>query len=235
MKIKKVVVYFTGFLSLTLMFALCYFLSYKSALRKFNELSVEQNKEIYLSAKDSTILLGEKEEDNKELEINDHENYSVEVGSMSSKVLLGASYTELHYDKNNNQIDTISSKAPSYLVGLGMKHIIDYYNDYMKQMDKEDYSKGLMSYELLQVAPDSVIVKKVYDSALWSKEKFIITLEDGYVVLKDIEQTRVFEITSIRKEDLRLSEIEELEDGIVIKNMEQYYSVLETLSESSRF
>lgn len=61
MKIKKALVYFISFFSLSIMFSVCYFLSYRSALKKFNENAVERNKELILSLEQNGFLQIDKE------------------------------------------------------------------------------------------------------------------------------------------------------------------------------
>lgn len=61
MKIKKALAYFISFFSLAVMFSVCYFFSYKNALKKFNDNAVERNKELILSLEQNGFLQIEKE------------------------------------------------------------------------------------------------------------------------------------------------------------------------------
>lgn len=99
MKIKKALVYFISFFSLAIMFSVCYFLSYRNALKKFNENAVERNKELILSLEQNGFLQIDKESATTDIA----QNIGNEITNNNSNVISDNSNT------NRSDTDSISN------------------------------------------------------------------------------------------------------------------------------
>ena len=110
MKIKKALVYFISFFSLAVMFSVCYFLSYKNALKKFNENAVERNKELILSLEQNGFLQIDKEGTSTDIAQNVGNQQTNNNSNMNSN----------YSNTNRNNADSISNTDN---LGLGESSI----------------------------------------------------------------------------------------------------------------
>ncbi len=242
MKIRKALVFFISFFSLSVMFSACYYLSYKNALRDFNENAVERNKEFILSLENNGLLqLSDNQETNsKDGEVSDQESAqsaedntenttdaSVAVDTAKEDTILPTTqYTLQTYDIKTSVTDEEVLPTPSYLIGLNREEVIQYLNDYMQDLPLNEFQKGLVSFEVVLFSKDNIILKKTYNEDRIVYQYFLKE-QNGYIVAYYGDQKTVFDYTGVSVENLSEYEQQQLKDGIFVKDLDELYALLE--------
>lgn len=226
--------YFISFFSLSLMFSACYYLSYKHALNEFNEKAVERNEELKKFMASRDVLPGEDSEtDNSLTEENNYEDEpdtSVAVDTMNESTVMPSTVYKLQvYDVKRGTTTEESLPIPSYLIGLNREEVIDYLNEYSQDLPLSEFEKGLISYELMSFTQEEVVLKKTYNEDE-VEYKYYLKAENGYIVVYYGDKKTVFDYTSVSLEHLPERDIQELEEGILVKDLEQLYGLLENYS-----
>ncbi|MDF2951498.1 MAG: putative rane protein [Anaerocolumna sp.] len=239
MKIKKTFIYFISFFSLAIMFSASYYLSYKSALKKFNENAVERNNELILSLEERQMLNPteqlvenggdtDNEDINSTLESTD--NLSVPVDTITEDTILPTTQYKLEiYDLVTGNMTEEILQIPSYLVGLTREQVIEYLHNYLEDLPWSEFEKGLYAYDLLAFSKDNIVLRKVYNSEL-VEYKYYLKSQNGYIVVYYGDQKTVYEYTEVSVENLTQFEQIQLEEGLFIKDLDELYSALENYS-----
>lgn len=235
MKHKKAIMYFISFFSLSLMFSACYYLSYKHALNEFNEKAVERNEELkQILASNNGIL--PKDDDNSHEEVAEAGNTEnepdtgVTVDKVDEDIILPTTVYKLQiYDVKTHTTTEEQLPIPSYLIGLSRQEVIAYLNDYSKDLPLNEFEKGLVSFELTSFSKDKVVLKKTYNENV-VEYKYYLKSENGYIVAYYGDKKTVFDYTSVSVENLPLRDKKDLEEGILVKDLEQLYGLLENYS-----
>lgn len=245
-KLRKALVYFISFFSLSVMFSACYYLSYKNALRDFNESSVERNNELilalqksgYLPLNDQNLNTAEADKTTEDRANENNEIYNtsdggtdpgVPVGVVEETVLPTTEYVLKTYDIKTGTTNEEKLPTPSYLIGLTREEVIQYLEDYMQDLPLTEFQKGLVSFELTSFSKDKIVLKKTYDSDK-IKYKYYLKEQNGYIVAYYGDQKTVFDYTGISVENLSDYEREQLEEGIFVRDLEELYALLENYS-----
>ncbi len=246
MKIKKAFIYLISFFSLSLMFSTCYYLSYKNALKQFNENAVEQNNELILSLENNGLLQNKEQigtDDtgtdtvNQEPILNaandtediNKDDTSIPVEVTEDTILPTTQYTLQTYDIKNGVMDEEILPTPSYLVGLTRKEVIEYLYNYMQDLTLNEFEKGLTSFELMVFSKQNVVLRKTYNIDL-VEDKYYLKSQNGFIVVFYSDQKTVFEYTAVSVEHLSQFEQLQLEEGIFVKDLDELYAVLENYS-----
>lgn len=213
---KKVYIGVTGFCVLILLFSGCYYLSYRMALRDFNQRASEQGNELLFA------------DDGQNAVIND----PAVIAADTSRIDLVKPATLCimqTYDVTTGELSEETVDAPDYLLGFSREDVINYLNSYMSDVPLEEYQNGLMSYELVSFSDQKVILKKTYnkDSVPY---RYCMAVRDGMVVVYYSDRKTVFEYTGILSADLPEKEQKKLNYGIFIKDDKELYGILENYS-----
>ncbi|SFR96219.1 hypothetical protein [Anaeromicropila populeti] len=219
---KKVYICILSFLVLCAAFSICYFLSYRYALIKFNENANERNEE-FMQNMDREQLLA----DSNVISSEQPEEDSLEVNSDKNEVIgADARFVVQSFDLITSSYSETEENIPAYFIGLKREEVISYLNDYMSNVSLDEYQKGLISYELISFSDEKVIVKKTYNSANIDFKYFLQVYADTIVVYYCDKKT-IFEYTDICVSSLPESEQLKLNYGIEVKDDEELYGMLE--------
>lgn len=241
MKFKQAFIYFISFFCLSLMFTACYYLSYKNALKDFNESAVERNNELIVSLENQGFIQsGGKEvaegngtngqETAQNNENSDTNSTDLAVDAMTEDTVLPTTeYTLRTYDVKTGNTEEEVLPTPSYLIGLTREEVIDYLSNYMQDLPLNEFQKGLMSFELVSFSTDSIVLKKTYN-ADEIQYKYYLKGQDGYIVAYYGDQKTVFDYTGISLDGLSDTDKEKLEAGIFVKDLDELYALLENYS-----
>lgn len=234
-KTKKALTYFISFFSLSLMFSLCYYLSYKNALKHFNENAVERNKELILSLESNGLILTQDTKNNtNQLNTNDSEAVEsnededmVPVDTITYDTILPSTkYTLQDYDIKDGVMNEELLPTPSYLIGLKREEVIEYLHNYMQDLPYSEYEKGLTSYELISFSKDKVVLRKTYNIDKVDTRYYLI-LQNDFIVVYYGDQKTVYEYTGLSVDKLSQHERVQLENGIFVNNLTELYALLE--------
>ena len=237
---KKIGIYFGSFVTLSLLFCLCYYASYKNALKDFNKKAKEQESSLYseltrVSEENKTLLerlaAQESEEEAARLAAEQEENPDIIAAGVRTHntVLPTVTYIEETYNMVTGQLDSATRTAPGFLIGMTREELTDYVNRYMENLSLAEYEAGLLSYEIVSFSENKVVLRKTYDASK-VQYKFYVNITDGMVTVFYSDMESVFEYTHIPAVDLAEEDRLALMEGIYVKDREELYSILEGFS-----
>lgn len=231
---KKIGIYFGSFAAIGLMFCLCYYASYKSALKDFNRKAKEQESSLYSQlekiSEENKSLLNRLAKENEEKQEQTGEPENVAAGVIAhNTVLPTVSYIEETCNLVTGQITSAVRTAPGFLIGMTREELSAYVADYMDKMSLAEYEAGLLSYEIISFSENKVVLRKTYDASL-VPYKFYVNITDGMVTVFYSDKESVFEYTHIPAVDLAEEDRLALIEGIYVKDREELYSILEGFS-----
>ncbi len=247
-KLKKALVYFISFFSLSVMFSACYYLSYKNALKDFNESAVERNNELIMSLENNGYLhlsgqenINRADTDNTAQEpvqnadnnidntVDDITDPSVPVDKVEDTILPTTEYTLQTYDVETGTTNEEVLPTPSYLIGLTREDVIQYLKDYMQDLPLNEFQKGLVSFEVMSFSTDNIVLKKTYDADN-VEYQYYLKEQNGYIVAYYGDQKTVFDYTGVSIENLSAFEQQQLQEGIAVRDLDELYALLENYS-----
>lgn len=236
---KKIGIYAGSIVTLCVLFCLCYYSSYKSALKDFNRRAKEQESSLYselerVSEENKTLLhrLAQQEEEAlaEQLAREQEQSDAVAAGLLpQNTVLPTVSYIEETYNMVTGRLDSVARTAPGFLIGMTREELSAYVNKYMENLSLPEYEAGLMAYEIVSFSEDKVILRKTYDASK-VPYKFYVNITDGMVTVFYSDMESVFEYTHIPAVDLAEEDRLALIEGIYVKDREELYSILEGFS-----
>ncbi|MBQ8315432.1 MAG: BofC C-terminal domain-containing protein [Lachnospiraceae bacterium] len=234
---KKIGIYLGSFAAISLMFCLCYYASYKNALKDFNRKAKEQENSLYselekISEENKTLLnrLAKQEDEMAELTALQEEQESIAAGVIAhNTVLPTVSYVEETYNMVTGQLDSVAKTAPGFLIGMTREELSAYLTNYMDKLSLAEYEAGLLSYEIVSFSENKVVLRKTYDASK-VPYKFYVNITDGMVTVFYSDMESVFEYTHIPAVDLAEEDRLALIEGIYVKDREELYSILEGFS-----
>ncbi|MBH1941460.1 BofC C-terminal domain-containing protein [Mobilitalea sibirica] len=219
MRLRKAYIYLLSFISLSVMFSTCYYLSYKHALNEFNRRAIERNLE-FVGLQDNTMPTPSVKEENNE---------TVSVNVQPDTILPSTKYTLMIYDIKSGTNEKYEQNPPGYLVGLNREEVLEYLSEYMSDLTLSEYNKGLLSYELIEFSSEAVVLRKSYDPDM-VPFRFYVAVKDGYVVVYNSDLKSVFSYTHIEAKNLPEEDRIELSKGIYLNSIDEVYSLLESYS-----
>ncbi|MBQ8799352.1 MAG: BofC C-terminal domain-containing protein [Lachnospiraceae bacterium] len=235
---KKIALYFGGTTVLCLLFCVCYYTSYKSALKDFNRKAKEQESSFYSQlervSEENSALLHRLAEQEKELEVamEEAENGKEAIAAglvPRNTVLPTVSYIEETYNLVTKQLDSVSKTAPGFLIGMTKEELTEYVTAYMENLSLAEYEAGLQAYEVVSFSENKVVLRKTYDASE-VPYKYYVNISDGMVTVFYSDMESVYEYTHIPAVDLSEEDRLSLIEGIYVKDREELYSILEGFS-----
>lgn len=247
---KKILVYFVGFLSLSLIFTTGYYFSYKKALEDFNRNAEKRNDELFTSLEEKGLLIihdvnsasinsKSKNQFSQEKDLPVEENLNTtneneyildegtEVDNIEETVVLPTTkYILQTYNTSTAEKSDEVLKTPSFLVGLNREGVIQYLDNYMNDLPWNEFKEGLTAYELLLFSDKEIVIRKTYNPDLIEYEYYIKDIDDNIVIFYSDQKT-VYEYTNMSTINLSEEEKQELEEGYFIKDLTELYAILE--------
>lgn len=228
MKLRKAYIYLLSFLTMSLFFSACYYLSYRHALREFNRRATEWSNElaqIYENTQSPMVTADNNE--NANVENNEPED-SVSAGVLPSQVIQPSTKYILEiYDRKEGVLKQTEQNPPGDIVGLTREEVEKYLDEYMRDLPLSEYNKGLLSYELLSFSDKEIKLRKSYDTDM-VPYRFYVVVKNGYVVVYNSDLKSVYEYTHIEAKNLPEEDRIALSRGIYIDNIDDLYALLES-------
>jgi hypothetical protein len=220
MKLKTVYIYLLSFVGISVMFSTCYYISYLRALNEFNKRAIERNNNL--------TQLEATPESTPPLIMENVESWEANTKS-AVKILPSTKYILETYDKKTDTNESLELNPPGYLIGLTREEVIEYLDNYMKDMTLSEFNKGLTAYELQSFSDQEVVVRKSYDETL-VPSRFYVVVKNGFVVVYNSDLKSVYTYTQIEAENLPEQDRIALSTGIYVDNLEELYALLESYS-----
>ena len=226
MKLKKAYIFLLSFLTLSVFFSGCYYLSYQHALRQFNKMAIERSDEfaaLHESVPTPILTI----DNNVEADDSNTEEI-VYVGVLPDPVILPiTNYVLEIYDRKEGKLSQTEQNPPGDIVGLTREEVEKYLDNYMRDLTLSEYNKGLLSYELLSFSDKLVKFRKSYDSDM-VPYRFYVVVKNGYVVVYNSDLKSVYDYTHIEAKNLPEEDRIALSYGIYIDNIDELYALLES-------
>lgn len=223
MKLRKAYIYLLSFLTLSVMFSACYYLSYQHALRQFNKSAIERAEEF--------AKLYENPEPTPMVTVEADDNDSSLAAGLQARGIIQPTtrYILEVYDMKTDTLETFEQNPPGELVGLTREELEQYLADYMNDLTLSEYNKGLKSYELVSFSDEEFMLRKNYDSDM-VPYRFYVVVKNGYVVVYNSNLKDVFYYTQIEAKNLPEKDRVALSRGIYVNDLEELYALLESYS-----
>jgi len=226
MKLKKAYVYLLSFLTLSVFFTGCYYLSYQHALRQFNKKAIERSNE-FAALYDNPSMPSESNEAIDEVEASTSDEIVSAAVQPDPVILPTTKYILEIYDRKQGTLVQSEQNPPGDIVGLTREEVESYLDEYMRDLTLSEYNKGLLSYELLSFSDKSVKFRKSYDADM-VPYRFYVVVKNGYVVVYNSDLKSVYDYTHIEAKNLPEEDRIALSNGIYIDNIEELYALLES-------
>ncbi|NLJ97464.1 MAG: hypothetical protein GX321_09970, partial [Clostridiales bacterium] len=215
MKLRKAYIYTLSLLALSVLFSVCYYLSYQHALRKFNRNAIERSEEfaaLHNNNDPSTIATSDNNQDIDD----DLSDDTVPVAMQSEPVIQPTTKYILEiYDRKEGTLEKKEQNPPADIVGLTREEVEEYLDDYMSDLTLSEYNSGLLSYELLSFSDNTVKFRKSYDADM-VPYRFYVVVKNGYVVVYNSDLKSVYEYTHIEVKNLPEADRVQLSQGIYV-------------------
>ncbi len=230
MKLKKAYIFLLGFLTLSVFFSACYYLSYQHALRQFNKRAIQRTDEfaaLHNNEVQAPVVTAENDAENADDEKPDT-GETVEAGVQPEPVIQPSTKFIIEiYDRKEGSLDETEQNPPGDIVGLTREEVEKYLDSYMRDLPLSEYNKGLLSYELLSFSDKAVKVRKSYDADM-VPYRFYVVVKNGYVVVYNSDLKSIYDYTHIEAKNLPEADRIALSRGIYVDNLDDLYSLLES-------
>lgn len=235
---KKIIGYAGGVLAICALFCMCYYASYKTALKEFNQRAREQESNIYTElariSEENKTMLSEIAKKTAELEAaNKLSEEAAQVAEVvlapRNTVLPEVNYLEETYNAATGRLESHHKTAPGFLIGMTREELQAYLAQYMDNLSLAEYEAGLQNYEIVSFSESKVVLRKTYDITK-VPYKYYVNITDGMVTVYYSDLESVFEYTHIPAAELSEENLMELMQGIYVKDREELYSILEGFS-----
>jgi len=220
MKLKQALLYIGSFLLLSLMFVICYYMSYLHALNNFNKKAIERKEQLHLMLENEEEPLDESAGKNTDI---------VPAVQDVIRVLPSTKYILEIYDMKSDSTTRQELNPPAHLVGLTRQEVIDYLADYMRDLPLSEYNKGLISAELIYFSDEEIVIRKSYNED-FLPYRYYVVIKDGYIVVYNSDLKSIYRYTSIDAKSLPEEDRLELIQGIYVNSLDELYSLLESYS-----
>lgn len=245
---KRVVRYILFIMVLGMMFSACYYMSYRSALRKLRSMESRQNmnamldEQTFLAERMFANLTGGTVADKASAEPEpaaaepeptlpeEEDTQAVAVNQMEAeRILPGTKIIAETYDTVTGEFYMQEQVPDTAMIGMTREELIAYLAEELENMPVSEYEKGLFSNELITFSKDKVIFRKTYDA---SRVDFLyyIAVKNGEIVVYYSDKKTVYEYTGISAIKLGEEERLALMEGIQVKTAEELFSLLESYS-----
>ncbi len=218
---KKILYTSLLFAGISIIFGLCYYMSFKNALLHYNREAVEQNtkllNEILQSSGENERLLQQMLSENTE---------AVSAAATQETLRANASYfLETCYLQSQTE-EREQLAIPGFMVGLDRRELAAYVEGYMEAMPVNEYLSGLVSYEIVSFSADKVVLRKTYNETK-VENQFYICKRGEFVAVYYSDLKTVYEYTEIRVDSLTEEVQQIITQGFYVKDTQELYSILE--------
>lgn len=247
---KRAIRYISFVLVLGVMFSGCYYLSYRSALKKLRQMEDKQDMNALFeeqalfaermfsnltgsvaSEGNTAVPTPPEEEGDPEKAVSDGgEEPVVEVNQMGpDRIQPETKIVAETYDIMTGVFTMQEIEPDQTVVGMTREELSAYLAGQFENMPASEFEKGLLSNELITFSKDKVILRKTYDSG---KLDFLyyIAVKNGEIVVYYNDKETVYEYTGISAITLKEEERLALMEGVKVKTAEELFSLLESYS-----
>ncbi len=230
---KKMTFYISAIAMICIIMSAGYYLSYKHALREFNERMILRSDEF-----DRELNAAIQQTDNSDVVLKENSDMTnagdrnteaevIEVGlSDSDRIHPHTKYILETYNQKTKTRLIEELAVPAEFIGMNRDELTDYLARYMSAMPVKEYTEGLIAYELAAFSTQEVTIRKTYNEDT-VPYKFYLAIRDGYIIIYYSDLKTIYEHTQIQAINLPEEERNLLISGYYVKDMDELYSILE--------
>ena len=130
------------------------------------------------------------------------------------------------YNMTKDTIKEYQYLPPLELVGMKKEELLNYLNQYMKQMS--DSERKILEYKLVSFEADKVVIRKSYQTYEDIEYPFYIKEVAGKIVVYEADQKSIYLRTNIDVEQIPKEEKDEIKKGKCIKSNQELFYCLES-------
>lgn len=252
---KRVVRYTLFVMALGMMFSVCYYMSYRSALKKLRGMESRQNMNAMLDEQtflaeqmfanltgsvaadypadepeDETGQTAQESGTEQAAQENGEDEPAVPANQIEAERILPETRIIAEtYDTVTGEFTMQEQIPDTQMIGMTRDELTAYLAEELENMPASEYEKGLFSNELITFSKDKVILRRTYDA---DRVDFLyyIAVKNGEIVVYYNDKETVYEYTGISAIKLEEEERLALMEGIRVKTAEELFSLLESYS-----
>lgn len=133
------------------------------------------------------------------------------------------------YDIHTKEIHETEFDRDVNLIGKNRTQVNEYIISLNSVISEEEKEQGLLSYQLIYFSPETVTIRKNYDTSVFTSN-YVVKEENGYVVVYEYPSETLYHNTGILTLSLDEDEIKEIEEGIVFTDINELFDFLESHS-----
>ena len=214
---KRFFISLAGILSLMLFFTGCYYISFRSTVKKLE--NDKQQQDSFVSE------LMPKVNSEPIAEYADVTQEDMEVSAEDAIITPDTVCRyELYYIDTGEQVQ-YEANPTSEFAGLTRKQLVSKLDQYMENLSVMEFEAGLISYEVISFSPERVVLQKVYDREK-VRYRYYVTIKNEEVIVYYSDKKTVFEYTGIIQNSLEETVRNALKIGIPVKDVEELYDFL---------
>ena len=214
---KRFFISLAGIVSLMLFFTGCYYITFRSTVKKLENNKIQQD-----------ALIPELVSDAKTERMAEYADATQADTEVSAEDAIITSDTvcryELYYIDTGEKIQYEANPTAEF-AGLTRKQLTSKLDQYMENLSVMEYEAGLISYEVITFSPERVVLQKVYDREK-VRYRYFVTIKNEEVVVYYSDKKTVFEYTGIIQNSLDETVRNALKIGIPVKDVEELYDFL---------
>lgn len=155
---------------------------------------------------------------------------SVAVSGTEDRAISTTRYVVEVYNADSEELVREERTMPAEFAGMTRKEIEDCIADYKETMQKEGAEEDLESISLIRFSREELVLRKVYREPEKNSGFYLrFTDEDEVAVYKRDGKT-LLEKTGIYRKNVPAEDLRRLENGFVVENEKELYSILENFS-----
>lgn len=161
-------------------------------------------------------------------EQGEYVNISVDASNDTFPVSQSTTFEIQHYYPDENRTLTEQIDTIPVLIGSDKEEVLDYLEEYMNHLTKEEQEKGLVSYELISYRENHISLRKTYKKE--EVKGYYAKSFNGTIVILNGDEKTVYEYTQIPINILPEELQEKVISGYYLETDEALYNFLENYS-----
>lgn len=133
------------------------------------------------------------------------------------------------FDVHTNEVHESVFDMDVNLIGKNRSQVNEYIIQLNDSISDEEKKQGLLSYQLVYFSPETVTIRKNFDSSVY-KCSYVLKEENGYVVVIEYPDEILYHNTGILTLSLDEEDRAMLEQGIEFNDVNELFDFLESYS-----
>lgn len=248
MDMKRAIRYIGCILALGAMFSICYYASYRAALKRLQAQEKQQGMNVKFDEKQKQaenmfsnlvgtvpeLASGEETDGaaaNQQTAAKPEKEEPAAEANQIAEAVIGPKTKIVveNIEKSTGAFITEEISPTAVLLGMKREDLESYLANELQNMSISEYEKGLYASELIRFSDNKVVIRKSYDADRVDYLYYVV-IKNGEVVVYYSDRKTVYEYTGINAlelaEETRLAMLQ----GMEIKTADELFALLESCS-----